>query len=97
MKIQYQDYYNRILTSEMKSLMQQSYLNDVQFVCKDGNVFANCLILGQAFIETTKDPCTGWALKNAPHSAGKSVFSEVYHTFWDFITPNKPILVKNEL
>ena len=46
MKIQYQDYYNRILTSEMKSLMHQSYLNDVQFVCKDGNVSANCLIIG---------------------------------------------------
>ena len=46
MKIQYQDYYKRILTSEMRSLMHQSYLNDVQFVCKDGNVFANCLILG---------------------------------------------------
>ena len=56
MKIQYQDYYNRILTSEMKSLMQQSYLNDVQFVCKDGNVFANCLILGEAFIETAIEP-----------------------------------------
>jgi hypothetical protein len=46
MKIQYQDYYNRILTSEMKSLMHQSYLNVVLFVCKDGNVSANCLIIG---------------------------------------------------
>jgi len=46
MKIKYQDYYERILTSEMKSLMHQSYLNDVQFICKDGDVFANCLILG---------------------------------------------------
>ena len=52
MKIQYQDYYKRILTSEMRSLMQQSFLNDVQFICKDGNVSANCLILGQTFIET---------------------------------------------
>ena len=32
-----------------------------------------------------------------PYSAGKSAFFEVYHTLWDIITPNKPILVKNEL
>lgn len=46
MKIHYQDYYKRILTSEMKSLMHQSYLNDVEFVCKDGSIFCNSLILG---------------------------------------------------
>ena len=32
-----------------------------------------------------------------PYSAGKCAFFEVYHTLWDIITPNKPILVKNEL
>ena len=32
-----------------------------------------------------------------PYSAGKSAFFEVYLTLWDIITPNKPILVKNEL
>ena len=46
MKIHYQDYYRRILESEMKSLMHQSYLNDVQFVCSDGVVTSNSLILG---------------------------------------------------
>ena len=47
MKIHYQDYYQRILQSEMKSLMHQSYLNDLQFICADGNVITtNSLILG---------------------------------------------------
>lgn len=46
MKIHYQEYHNRILSSEMKSLLHQSYLNDVEFVCKDGKVYANSLILG---------------------------------------------------
>ena len=46
MKIHYQEYHKRILTAEMKNLMHQSYLNDVEFVCKDGNVYANSLILG---------------------------------------------------
>ena len=47
MKIHYQDYYRRILQSEMKSLMHQSYLNDLQFICADGNVITtNSLILG---------------------------------------------------
>jgi len=46
MKIHYQDYYRRILESEMKSLLHQNYLNDVQFVCKDGIVLSNSLILG---------------------------------------------------
>ena len=46
MKIHYQDYQRRILTSEMKSIMHQSYLTDVQFVCHDGLVYGNSLILG---------------------------------------------------
>ena len=32
-----------------------------------------------------------------PYNAGKSAFFEVYHTLWDIITPNKPILVKTRL
>ena len=32
-----------------------------------------------------------------PYSAGKCAFFEVYHTLLDIITPNNPILVKNEL
>ena len=47
MKIHYQDYYKRILTAEMKALMHQSYLNDVQFICTDGVVNANSLLLGK--------------------------------------------------
>ena len=46
MKIHYQDYQKRILASEMKSIMHQSYLTDVQFVCHDGLVYGNSLILG---------------------------------------------------
>merc|ERR1719225_328834 len=36
MKIHYQDYRRRVLANEMKSIMHQSYLTDVQFVCHDG-------------------------------------------------------------
>lgn len=46
MKIHFKDYKQRILAHEMKAVMHQSYLNDVQFVCKDGNVAVNSLILG---------------------------------------------------
>ena len=46
MKIHYQDYQRRILASEMKSIMHQSYLTDLQFVCEDGIVYGNSLILG---------------------------------------------------
>ena len=41
MRIHYQDYQRRILANEMKSIMHQSYLTDVQFVCQDGLVYGN--------------------------------------------------------
>ena len=46
MKIHYQDYRRRVLANEMKSIMHQNYLTDVQFVCHDGLVYGNSLILG---------------------------------------------------
>ncbi len=50
LKVQYKDYHQRILASSMRSLMHQSFLNDVKFVCMDndvtGVVFANSLVLG---------------------------------------------------
>lgn len=46
MKIHYQGYMSRILANEMKAIMHQSYLTDVQFICNDGIVGGNSLILG---------------------------------------------------
>ena len=50
------------------------------------------------FVEFHSDPSYRVTFKEwPPYSEGKCVFFEVYHTLWDIITPNKPILVKNEL
>ena len=105
MKIQYQDYYNRILTSEMKSLMHQSYLNDVQFVCKDGNVSANCLIIGNFKVMSLSWNFPSWAEPSwkvsEPSRDGHFNFRAETELdfFWyiAFIAPNFFFFDKNQL
>ena len=45
-KVEYFDYNENILRPELCNLMGQSFLQDVEIVCKNGRIPFNCLLLG---------------------------------------------------
>ena len=57
----------------------------------------SAICFGQLFFPSRLDKYRVAFKEWPPYSAEKYAFFEVYHTLWDIMTLNKPILVKNEL